>query len=103
MPVPSLPIVSNKVLVKVEKISFKPVRRQNCGPYGLPVQRQLRSLYFQKVKGFSVVFPLCGIDRTGESENTCGDALTRTLAPTSGVVNLLFVTRQTRRNVDAHV
>jgi hypothetical protein len=103
MPVPRLSIVRNKVFVKVEKISLKPVCRENYCPYGLLVQRQLRSLYFQKVKGFSVVFPLCGIDRTGESENTCGDALTRLLAPTGGVVNLLFVTRQTRRNVDAHV
>ena len=59
MPIPSLPIVSNKVFVKVEKISLKPVRRQNCGPDGLSVQCQLRSLYFQKMKGFFVVFPLC--------------------------------------------
>lgn len=103
MPVPSLPIVSNKVFVKVEKISFKPVRRQNCGSYGLPVQRQLRSLYFQKMRGFFVVFPLCCIDRMGEAENACGNALSRVLAPTTSVVDLLFVTRQTRCNFDAHV
>jgi len=93
MPVPSLPIVSNKVFVKVEKISFKPVCRQNCGPYGLPVQRQLRSLYFQKMRGFFVVFPMCCIDRMGEGENASGNPLSSVLTPTNSAVDLLFVTR----------
>ena len=103
MPVPDLPIVSNKVFIKVKKISFKPMRRKNSCPYSLPVQRQLGLLYFQKMKSFFVVFPLYGVDRTGEGENACGNALSRTLAPTSSVVDLLFVTRRTRCNSDAHV
>jgi len=103
MPVAYLSIISYKVFVKVKKISFKPMRRKNSCPYSLPVQRQLGLLYFQKMKSFFVVFPLYGVDRTGEGENACGYALPRTLAPTSGVVDLLFVTRQTRCNFDAHV
>jgi len=59
MPVSYLSIVSNKIFIKVKKISLTPVCRENCGPYGLSVQAQLGPFYFQKMQRFFVVFPLC--------------------------------------------